>query len=131
MARPVSINPTEFELLILKILWTHAPQTVREIRERLAEQGRDNAHTSVITMLNIMVDKGYLDKKKNGKSYLFWPIVSQADVSQRMVGDMVSRVFDGSAKDLMLNLIEGEEISEAELIELRKRINSRMKEFRK
>ena len=131
MARPPSANPTEFELGILKIVWKSSPQTVREIRERLAERGHDSAHTSVITMLNIMVDKGYLDKKKNGKSYLFWPIVSQADVSQKMLGDMVSRVFDGSAKDLMLNLIEGEDIDEAELIELRKRINAKMKEHRK
>jgi len=128
MARPASIHPTDFELEILKVLWNDSPQTVRDIRERLAKKGRDNAHTSVITMLNIMVDKGYLDKKKNGKSYLFWPIVSQADVSQKMLGDMVDRVFEGSAKSLMLNLIDAEDIGREELLELRKRINQKMKE---
>ena len=131
MARPASIHPTDFELEILKVLWNDSPQTVRDIRERLAKKGRDNAHTSVITMLNIMVDKGYLDKKKNGKSYLFWPIVSQADVSQKMLGDMVSRVFGGSAKSLVLNLIDGEEIEEQELLELRKLINQKVREQRK
>ena len=131
MARSASIHPTQFEFEILKIVWKSSPQTVREIRERLADQGRDSAHTSVITMLNIMVEKGYIDKKKDGKSYLYWPIVSQSDVSQKMLGDMVSRVFDGSAKELMLNLIDAEDIDQAELIELRKRINAKMKEQRK
>ena len=128
MARPASIHPTDFELAVLKVLWQDSPQTVRSIRERLAKNGRDNAHTSVITMLNIMVDKEYLDKNKEGKSYLFWPIVSQNDVLQKMLGDMVNRAFDGSAKSLMLNLIDAEDIDRAELLELRKRINQKMKE---
>ena len=131
MARPASEFPTEFELEILKVLWKSSPQTVRDIRDGMAESGRDSAHTSVITMLNIMVDKGYLDKKKDGKSYLYWPVVSEPDVSQRMLGDMVSRVFDGSAKRLVLNLIDGEEIEEQELLELRKLINRKVREQRK
>ena len=131
MARQASEHPTGFELEILKVLWKHSPQTVREIRERLADAGRDNAHTSVITMLNIMVDKGYLDKKKDGKSYLFWPIVSKSNVSQKMLGDMVARVFDGSANKLVLNLLDGDDVDEAQLLELRKLINKKVREQRK
>jgi len=131
MARPASEYPTEFELEILKVVWKSSPQTVRDIRERLAESGRESAHTSVITILNIMVNKGYLDKKKDGKSYLFWPIISEEDVSQQMLGDMVARVFDGSPSRLVLNLIDGEEIKEAELLELRKLINQKVREQRK
>jgi len=130
MARHASVFPTEFELEILKIVWKSSPQTVRIIRDQLAKAGRESAHTSVITMLNIMYQKGYLDKKKEGKSYLFWPIVSEADVSQKMLGDMVARVFDGSAKSLVLNLIDGEEIDESELLELRKLINQKVREQR-
>jgi len=131
MARQASIFPTEFELEILKIVWTESPQTVSRIRKELAVAGRNSAHTSVITILNIMVEKEYLDKKKDGKSYLFWPIVSEADVSQKMLGDMVARVFGGSAKRLMLNLIDAEEIDESELLELRKLINQKVREQRK
>ena len=130
MARPASIFPTEFELEILKILWKDSPQTVRSIREQLDDSGRACAHTSVITMLNIMYDKGYLDKNKEGKSYLFWPVVSETDVSQKMLGDMVARVFDGSAKSLVLNLIDGEKIEQSELLELRKLINQKVREQR-
>lgn len=131
MSRQASEHPTELELEILKVLWSHSPQMVRDIREQLAKAGRDNAHTSVITILNIMVDKGYVEKKKDGKSYLFWPVVSESDVSQRMLGDMVSRVFDGSPQRLVLNLIDGEEIDEDELLELRKLINKKVMERRK
>ncbi len=131
MARTASEYPTEFELEILKVVWKSSPQTVREIRERLADSGRESAHTSVITILNIMVDKGYLAKKKDGKSYLFWPIVAEDETSQKMLGDMVARVFDGSARSLMLNLIDGEKIAESELLELRKLINQKVREQRK
>ena len=128
MARRASEHPTEFELEILKVLWRASPLTVRAIRDQLAEAGRDSAHTSVITMLNIMVEKDYLDKKKDGKSYLFWPIVTEEDVSQKMLGDMMTRVFDGSAKRLMLNLLDGEKIEHDELLELRKLINRSIRE---
>lgn len=129
MARSASVHPTEFELEILKILWESSPLTVREIRDSMAAAGRDNAHTTVIAILNIMVDKKYLKKKKRGKGYLFWPVVSEENVSTKMLGDIVNRVFSGSAKSLILNLLDGEEdIDEDELKELRKRINQKMKE---
>lgn len=131
MGRQSSDHPTEVELEILKVLWEESPQTVRDIRDRLADNGRDNAHTSIITMLNIMVDKRFLARKKDGKVYLYWPIVSEETISQKMLGDMVSRVFDGSAPQLVLRLIDSDEVGDDELIELRKLINRKMRERRK
>ncbi len=131
MARPASVHPTEFELEVLKVLWESSPLTVREIRDAMAESGRDSAHTTVITMLNIMVQKKYLKKKKQGKGYLFWPVVTEERISSKMLGDMVARVFSGSAKSLILNLLDGENIHDDELKELRKRINQKMKEQKK
>ena len=74
-----------------------------------------------------MVEKKHLKKKKQGKGYLYWPVVTEQNVSTKMLGDMVNRVFSGSAKSLILNLLDGEEIAEDELQELRKRINQKMK----
>ena len=75
MPRPGSEHPTELELEILKVLWDEAPLPVRDVRARLAEQaGRTLTHSSVITMLNIMVGKGYLKRHKEGKSFFFSPV---------------------------------------------------------
>ena len=128
MARPSSEQPTELELQFLKILWNKSPQRVRNIRDALADAGRDIAHTSVITTLNTMVEKGYLKRSREGKAFLFSPAVKQNDVSSRMLGDIVQRVFDGSPSAVMLSLFDCSEIGDEELKELRKIFNQKAKE---
>lgn len=128
MARPASEHPTELELQILKILWQQSPLPVREVREALARVGRDIAHTSVITTLNTMVGKRYLERTKRGKAFFFAPRVTREQVSEGMLGDVVERVFDGSPTAVMVSLFNCADIDEDELKELRKLINRRMKE---
>jgi len=70
MSRPVSPQPTELELMILKVLWRRSPQAVSEVREALAAEDRPLAHTSVITTLNTMVRKKYLTRVKEGKAFV-------------------------------------------------------------
>jgi len=121
MPRPASRHPTELELEILKVLWERGPLPTRDIRDALAsgEAARDLAHTSVITILNIMVDKGYLDRTKDGGAYTFSPLVKRADVSGGMLDDLVERVFSGSAASLMLNLLERADLDDDEVRRLR------------
>jgi predicted transcriptional regulator len=128
MARPASAQPTELELQILKVLWRRSPQPVSEVREALAQEERKLAHTSVITTLNTMVRKKYLKRVKNGKAFLFSPLVAEADISRRMLRDVVNRVFDGSAKAVMLSLFDSEKVDAGELKELRRLINQKMKD---
>jgi BlaI family penicillinase repressor len=127
MARPPSEHPTELELKILKILWERSPLPVREIRQDLAAAGHNIAHTSTITTLNTMVGKQYLKRQMQGNACLFAPRVSRQEVSRRMLGDIVRRVFDGSAKEVMLSLFGQAEIPEDELKELRSLINRKLK----
>jgi len=103
MARSESEHPTELELEILKVLWNESPLPVREVRARLAaEADRPLAHSSVITMLNIMHRKGFLRRRKNGKSFLFTPKVKKECVAGSMMGDLLSRVFEGSPSAMVL-----------------------------
>ena len=127
MARPPSEHPTELELKILKILWERSPLPVREIRQDLAATGHNIAHTSTITTLNTMVGKQYLKRQMQGNACLFAPRVSRQEVSRRMLGDIVRRVFDGSAKEVVLSLFGQSEIPEDELKELRTLINRKLK----
>lgn len=118
-------TPTDLELQLLKILWDDAPLPVREIRARLAERDRDIAHTTVITVLNGMVEKGFLKRKKHKNAFLFSPKAKRDRVCGGFVSDVVSRVFDGSAKELILSLLETSDVDDEELREIKKLINRR------
>lgn len=118
MARPASKHPTELELRILKILWGHGPAPVRFVRDEL-QPTRKLAYTSVMTIMNIMVDKGYLTRNKEGPSYVYHPRVSEKDTTRRMLKDLVNRAFDGSAVAVMVNLLESGDVDEAELRRIR------------
>ena len=130
MARPNSEYPTELELQILKVLWDAEPMTVREVRGVLASGGRDLAHTTVITMLSTMVDKCQIEKLEplQGKAFRFSPLIQRDEVSKGMLGDLVERVFDGSAAAVMLSLFDVKELNEDELASLRKLLNKKMRE---
>jgi BlaI family transcriptional regulator, penicillinase repressor len=127
MARPAAEQPTELELQILKILWEQSPQLVRDIRDELAKLGRDIAHTSVITTLNTMVKKRIAIRKREGNAFLFSPRITREQVSRSVLGDIVNRVFDGSAKAVLLGVFEQNDIDRGELKELRKLIDQRIK----
>ena len=129
MAQAGAERPTELELEILKVLWNESPLPVRDVRVRLDEQAeRVLAHSTVITMLNIMVRKGYLRRKKQGNLFLFSPKVVKETVAGGMMGDLLTRVFDGSPSAMVLNLIETADIDADELAELRRLISRKAKE---
>lgn len=130
MGRSVKQHPTELELRILKILWQTAPRTARDIRDQLAKGGRDLAHTSVITTLQKMVEKRQLMQLEptEGKAFRFQPRVSEQQVSQGMLGDLVQRVFDGSAEAAMLSLFDVTELDAATLKRLRRAFNDKIRE---
>ncbi|MCG8649823.1 MAG: BlaI/MecI/CopY family transcriptional regulator [Pirellulales bacterium] len=129
MPRTESQHPTELELEILKILWDQAPLAVRDVRARLElKADRSLAHSSVITMLNIMHRKGFLKRRKVGKAFLFSPKVEKESVTGRMMGDLLTRAFDGSPTAMVLNLIETADLDADELAELRRLINRKSKE---
>ena len=129
MTRSDPEYPTELELEILKVLWRQSPLPVRDVRARLeSEAGRPLAHSSVITMLNIMHRKGFLKRRKVGNAFLFSPKVEKQRVIGRMMGDLLSRAFDGSPAAMMLNLFETTDLDANELAELRRLINRKSKE---
>ena len=127
MARRPSRHPTELELEILKISWRQGPATVRQVRDQLNKL-RPLAYTSVMTVMNIMVKKGYLQRSKQGVSYVYRSRISRQTSTRRMLSDLVDRVFDGSASAVMLNLLETADIDQSDLQELHELINRKAKE---
>ena len=128
MARPPSKYPTELELQILKVLWERSPRLAREVQATLALEGRDLAKTSIITTLNTMVAKQYLSRKKQGNMYLFTPRITASEVGDRVLEDVVDRVFDGSTSAVLLKLFDVKGIDGDELKELRRIIDRKLKD---
>jgi BlaI family penicillinase repressor len=127
MARPTSKYPTELELQILKVLWRQSPLLARDVQDALAAAGRDLAKTSIITTLNTMVVKRYLSRAMQGNMYLFSPKISESEVGDRVLGDVVDRVFDGSTSAVILKLFDVKEVDADELKELRKIIDRKLR----
>ncbi len=127
MARRTSKYPTELELEILKILWRDGEATVRQVKKQLSNF-RKLAYTSVMTMMTIMTEKRYLKRRRKANYYMYKPLITEKTITSGMLGDIVDRVFDGSAMAAMVNLLETGDIDESELAELRKLIRRKGKE---
>jgi BlaI family transcriptional regulator, penicillinase repressor len=124
MARPASQHPTDGELEILRVLWERSAASLGEVCEALRVE-RPVATTTVATMLKVMLDKGLVRRKQVGGRGQKWSaVVTHAAAAKSLVGKLVDGVFDGSAQQLVAHLVERGKLSDSELAELRKLIDS-------
>ena len=119
--RAPSKTLTEQELEIMKIVWDMRTATVRDVYEKLREQ-RKVAYTTVMTMMKILENKGYLNRKQVERAYVYRPTQPKKRVLGDMVRDFVNRVFNGSAEPLLVHLIEDRGLTPEELAEIRRLI---------
>ena len=117
--RPKSETLTGQELEIMKVIWLREQATVREVYEELKAR-RTIAYTSVQTMMNILEAKGHLKKEPGEKAQTYAPVRPQALVVRSMVREFVDRVFDGSARPLLVHLLNEKGLTAAERKELQK-----------
>jgi BlaI family penicillinase repressor len=110
---------TAQELEIMKIVWSSGACTVRGVYESLLER-RKIAYTTVMTMMNILEQKGYLKKAQKDRAYVYQATRPQKQVIRGMVREFVDRVFNGSAEPLLLHLVEDRRLSEEDLQEIRR-----------
>jgi BlaI family penicillinase repressor len=122
--KPKQSVPTNQELEILKVVWQRGPSTVREVYQDLLKQ-RKIAYTTVLTMMGILEQKGHLKKKAGEKAYVYTAAKPQAQVTDGMVKEFVNRVFNGSAKPLLVHLVEDQGISSEELDEIEALVKDR------
>ena len=117
--RPRSDTLTGQELEIMKVVWPKGQATVREVYDEL-RQRRTIAYTSVQTMMNVLETKGHLKKEAIDKAHIYTPVRPQQAVVRTMVRDFVDRVFDGSARPLLVHLLKEKGLTERERRELQK-----------
>lgn len=121
MPRHRQVTPTEVELEILHVLWEHQPATVREIVEVLSRK-RPRAYTSILSMLNVMHDKGLVTRTMLGRAHVYQAKRSREKTLGGVVKDLLGRAFQGSTTSLITQVLEQSRPTSQELDEIRKAI---------
>ena len=112
-------KPTVSELEILRVLWAHGPSTVREVHEELSEK-KALGYTTVLKLLQIMTAKGTVRRNEEQRAHVYEVCQPATETKRQLVGDVLQRVFEGSASELLIHALEGRRTSKKELDELRR-----------
>ena len=104
MARPAAKELTERELQVMHVFWTRGESTIAVVRDDLATGGLDLAYTTVATLVRILSEKGFLLQTNAERPFTYKPVRSYEDVSERLLGDLVHKVFRGSREQLLVSL---------------------------
>jgi BlaI family transcriptional regulator, penicillinase repressor len=112
-------KPTASELEILRVLWERGPSTVREVYDALREK-KDLGYTTVLKLLQIMTAKGTVRRNEQQRAHVYEACQPAMETKRQLVGDVLQRVFEGSASELMIHALEGRRTSKKELDELRR-----------
>jgi len=97
-------RPTDAELGILRVLWQRGPSTVRDVQESLNES-RPTGYTTVLKMLQIMTEKGLVRRDEQQRAHVYEAQFAQQQTQRQIVGDLLNRVFDGSASNLLMHAL--------------------------
>src|SRR5580700_1356421 len=121
MKRPPQ-KPTASELEILRVLWTRGPSTVREVHDSLQEK-KAMGYTSVLKFLQIMTAKGIVRRNETQRAHVYEACLPAEQTKRQFAGDMLQRVFEGSASQLMMHALAGRRASREEIEELRRTLD--------
>ncbi len=109
--------PSDAELGILTVLWQCGPSTVREVHEVLA---KDTRYTSTLKQMQVMHEKGLLRRSERSRSHIYEAGVTREEAHARFAGDLLHRVFEGSARNLVLGALTAQRASAEDLDEIRR-----------
>jgi BlaI family transcriptional regulator, penicillinase repressor len=117
-------KPTEVELELLRALWDKGAATVRELYEVVSQQ-RALGYTSVLKTLQIMTEKGLVERTEAGKAHIYRAAASQEETQSQLLRDLSERLFSGSAAQLAMHALAMEPASAEELEEIRRIIRQK------
>ena len=125
MARRRSRTLTEVELEFMQVVWNRDEVTTEDVREALAAQARDLTGGSVRKVLSILVDKGYLTRRQEGRGFIYRATVPEEEANRNLLADLLGRAFDGSAALMVAALLDARPVSHRELEEIKRLIAQR------
>jgi BlaI family transcriptional regulator, penicillinase repressor len=122
MPRPTSVQPTEVEMQMLRILWELGPSPVREIHRRL-EAAKGTNYSTTVKMLSVMLEKGLVKRDEDSQPHVYRPAVTRAKTGKRMLDDLIEKVYDGSAMSLVLQALSSGKATKEELDQVRRMLD--------
>ena len=122
-----SPHPTDSELQLLKVLWKHSSKGPLSVREVLGHLNSEVGYTTVLKLLQIMLTKGLVTRDESERSHRYRAALPQAATEGGLVGDLLHRLFDGSARQLVQAAIETEHIDAEELGQIERLIRNAKK----
>jgi predicted transcriptional regulator len=122
-------KPTSSELEILHVLWERGPSTVREVHQALNEK-RPIGYTSVLKLMQIMTAKGTVRRNEQQRAHVYEAEQPEEKTKRQLALDVLQRVFDGSASELMMHALAGGKASKEEIDEMRRVLNEHERKIR-
>jgi len=122
-------KPTASELEILHILWERGPSTVREVHEALSAH-KPIGYTSVLKLMQIMTAKGTVRRDEQQRAHVYEAVQPEEKTKRQFALDVLQRVFDGSASELMMHALAGRKTSKEEVEELRRLLDEYERKIR-
>jgi predicted transcriptional regulator len=119
VSRPKAEKLTPLELEIMHVLWEEGTANVQTVQQKLK---RPLAYTTVQTMLNILHRKGKVKRALKDRAYFYTPVVSRSHVTRQHIGDIIDRLFGGSAESLVMSLVETKHLTPKKLARLQQLI---------
>jgi predicted transcriptional regulator len=116
---------TPLELEIMHVLWEEGPANVQTVQQKLK---RPLAYTTVQTMLNILHRKAKVKRALKDRAYVYTPLVSRSHVTRQHIGDIIDRLFGGSAEDLVMSLVETKHLTPKKLARLQQLLEENREE---
>jgi predicted transcriptional regulator len=116
------VQPTERELEALKVLWERGEATVHDLCEAMADRGVDLAYTTVLSLLQVMEQKGLVSHRRDGKAYVYAALIERGATLGQMAGGFLNRVFDGAVQEYLVHALESRKVTADELDELERMI---------
>lgn len=123
MPRNPSSQLNDVELAILRVVWRHKACSVREVHEALLAE-RATGYTSTLKMMQVMCQKGLLKRDGKQRPHLYRPAVPEEQTQKQIIRDVIQKVFEGSARKLVMRAVESQKISTQELAEIRALLDS-------
>ncbi|MFC2138250.1 BlaI/MecI/CopY family transcriptional regulator [Bacteroidota bacterium] len=115
-------KPTTSELEILQLLWEKEPQTVKEINEAINLK-KPTGYTTTLKILQIMTEKGFVEREVNGKKHLYYPKLKESNTQKAMIDKLLDSAFMGSAQKLIIRTLGNYKASKEEIKEIRQMLD--------